>query len=186
MAAAVIRTRRGFERLGEDSLTVSNHGPELRATDVQEALRELRRRGRRLSTPRRRVLEALYAAGHPVTADEIAGGLDGRLPPSDSASVYRALDLLDELGLVRHVHLGHGPGRYAPASDVASDYLLCERCGQARAVDSHVLEPVRGAIARAFGWRVRFSHFPIAGLCPTCAAAPRATEEGPCSDSTTT
>jgi Fur family ferric uptake transcriptional regulator len=136
---------------------------------VRAAAAELRQSGHRVSSSRRQVLDALYAADAPVTADEIATGLGGRLPASDAASVYRTLELLERVGLVRHVHLGHGPGRYAPASAGERDYFVCERCEEVRAADPRALEPVREAIARAFGWRVRFSHFPIVGLCPDCA-----------------
>jgi Fur family ferric uptake transcriptional regulator len=151
-------------------LTVSNPAPTTSAADVRTAIAELRRSGHRISASRRQVLDALYAAHAPVTAEEIAGGLDGRLPSSDAASVYRTLELLERVGLARHVHLGHGPGRYAPASAGERDYFVCERCSEVRAADPRALEPVREAIAKAFGWRVRFSHFPIAGLCPRCAA----------------
>ncbi len=163
-------------RVSEDSLTLSNHAPTTGAPDVRAAVAELRRGGHRVSRSRHQVLDALYAAHAPVTAAEIAGGLGGRLPRSDEASVYRTLDLLERVGLVRHVHLGHGPGRYAPASAAERDYFVCERCGDVRAADPAALEPVRAAIASAFGWRVRFSHFPIAGLCPRCA------EDDECSD----
>ena len=150
-------------------MTVCNPTASATAADVRSATAELRRAGHRISAPRRRVLEALYAASAPVSADEIAGGLGGRLPRLDAASVYRTLELLERVGLARHVHLGHGPGRYAPPSGVERDYFVCERCDAVRAADPGALDPVREAIARAFGWRVRFSHFPIAGLCPSCA-----------------
>jgi Fur family ferric uptake transcriptional regulator len=114
------------------------------------------------------VLEALYAAGRPVSARDIARGLDGTLPPSDDASVYRALELLRELGLAQELTLGHGPALYATLSGGPRDYLVCERCGTITAVDPRVLEPVRGAIARAFGWQVDFGHVPLAGVCPAC------------------
>jgi Fur family transcriptional regulator, ferric uptake regulator len=177
----VIRSRARCElgygrRANEDSLTASQLNPSATAPDVRAAIAALRRDGHRVSSSRRQVLEALYAANAPVTADEIAGGLGGRLPHCDDASVYRTLELLERMGLVRHVHLGHGPGRYAPASGAERDYFVCERCHEVRAADPRALEPVREAIARAFGWRVRFSHFPIAGLCPRCA------EEAACSD----
>jgi Fur family ferric uptake transcriptional regulator len=163
-------------RASEDSLTVSDPTQEIAtAPDARTALNELRRGGHRVSASRRQVVEALYAAPGPVSADEIAGGLGGRLPTCDSASVYRTLELLERVGLARHVHLGHGPGRYAPAAG-ARDYFVCERCEAVRAADPSALEPVREAIARAYGWRVRFSHFPIAGLCPRC------TKEIACSD----
>jgi Fur family ferric uptake transcriptional regulator len=158
-------------------LTVSDPTqPSTAAPDVRAALNELRREGHRVSTSRRQVVEALYAAQGPVSADEIAGGLGGLLPPCDSASVYRTLELLERVGLARHVHLGHGPGRYAPAAAGERDYLVCERCEAVRATDPRALEPVREAIARVYGWRVRFSHFPITGLCPDCA------REAACSD----
>ena len=161
-------------------MTVSNPAPPTTAASVRAAIGELRCAGHRISAPRRQVLEALYAAPAPVTADEIASGLDGRFPSSDPASVYRTLELLERTGLARHVHLGHGPGRYAPASMGERDYFVCERCDEVRAADPRALEPVREAIARAFGWRVRFSHFPIAGLCPRCAEeAEREAEPAP-------
>jgi Fe2+ or Zn2+ uptake regulation protein len=45
----------------------------------------------RISAARRLVLEALYAADAPISAEQIADGLSGRLPRSDLASVYRNL-----------------------------------------------------------------------------------------------
>ena len=156
-------------RARDIGVTASHPTPSPLATDLRSALAELRRRGHRVSGPRERVLRALYAADAPVTADEIAGGLGGRLPCSDEASVYRTLDLLERTGLARHVHLGHGPGRYAAASHGERDYFVCERCHEVRSADPRALEPVRLAIAQAFGWQVRFSHFPIAGLCPACS-----------------
>ena len=55
--------------------------------------------------------------GAPVRAEEIAAGIGGRLPRSDLASVYRNLETLENHGLVRHLHLGHGPGLYALAGE---------------------------------------------------------------------
>src|SRR5947209_3574477 len=86
------------------------------AGDLEAAVDELRAHGLRVSASRRLVLGALYAAGRPATAEEIATGMYGRLPCCDLASVYRNLETLEELGLVRHMHLGHGPGLYAPAA----------------------------------------------------------------------
>ena len=163
-------------RATEIALTTPAQSSTPPAADARAAVAVLRRAGHRVSASRRQVLEALYAADAPVSAEEIASGLGGRVPPSDLSTVYRTLELLGRLGLTRHVHLGHGPSRYLPTAAGERDYFLCERCGEVRAADPRALRPVRDAIARAFGWRVRFSHFPIAGLCPRCAG------EEPCSD----
>lgn len=137
------------------------------AGDLESAVAQLRSRGLRLSASRRLVLEALFAAGRPATAEEIASGMYGRLPCCDLASVYRNLDTLEELGLVRHMHLGHGPGLYAPAAD-SDEYVACERCGRSEAVARDVLRAVRAAVREAVGYEPRFNHFPLTGLCPAC------------------
>jgi Fur family ferric uptake transcriptional regulator len=149
-------------------MTVPSLSPALSVTGLDEACSALRGRGLRLSAARRLVLEALFAADGPVTAELIADGLDGRVPRSDLTSVYRNLEAFEELGLVRHVHLGHGPGLYALAGD--REYLVCETCDRVRSVPSEALDGVRSAIRDAFGYEARFSHFPIVGQCPDCSS----------------
>lgn len=152
-------------------MPASHASPTLAAPDPEAAAAAVRGRGLRLTAARRIVIEALFAAGRPLSAVEIAEGLDGRLPRSDRAAVYRNLELLEELGLARHVHVGHGPGLYALADRVETEYLHCERCGALRAVKPSELAPARAAIRAATGYEARFSHFPLLGLCPDCAAA---------------
>jgi Fur family transcriptional regulator, ferric uptake regulator len=142
----------------------------LAITDLDEAIDAIRARGLRLSAARRLVLETLFAADRPLSAERIAEGVTGRVPRSDLASVYRNLETLEELGLVRHVHLGHGPGLYALAGGDPREYLVCESCDRVEAVQPDRLEAVRAAVREAFGFEARFGHFPIVGLCPRCAA----------------
>ena len=79
---------------------------------IDEVLTILRERGQRISTACRLVLEALFAADGPASAQFIADALTGRDSTPDPASVYRNLERLERLGVVKHVHLGHGPGLY--------------------------------------------------------------------------
>jgi Fur family ferric uptake transcriptional regulator len=147
-------------------MTVSHAGAALPAHDFDGAIATMRSSGLRVSAARRLVLEALFRADGPVTAEEIADGLDGRVPVSDLGSTYRNLETLEEIGLVRHVHLGHGPGRYAPA---AREYLVCEECGTVMSVPPGALDGVRDAVRGAFAFEASFSHFPIVGRCGSCA-----------------
>src|SRR6202046_2756004 len=102
-------------------MTVSPDVPPLSAASLADAVAALRERGLRLSTARRLVLEALFAADGPVSAEYVARRLH-----VDLSSVYRNLELLESHGLVRHVHLGHGPGLYALRGDGEQEYLYCE------------------------------------------------------------
>jgi Fur family ferric uptake transcriptional regulator len=150
-------------------VTLPHTGPPIAAPDVDAAVDALRAHGLRVSAARRLVLEALYAAGTPIAAEQIADGLAGRLPRSDLASVYRNLETLEEVGLVRHRHLGHGPGLYSHAGLDELEYLVCDACSAVMAVDRTEMDPVRKLIHKRFGYEARFSHFPILGLCADCA-----------------
>ncbi len=137
--------------------------------DLEEAIAVVRRGGLRLTSSRRLVLEALLTAREPISAEEIADGLGGRMTQSDIASVYRNLETLGELGLVRHFHAGHGPGRYVLTGFGDREYLACESCGALQSVEPAALDGVRDAVRDLSGFEARFSHFPIVGLCPRCA-----------------
>jgi Fur family transcriptional regulator, ferric uptake regulator len=141
------------------------------AGDLSSAVALMRERGLRLSAARRLVLEALLVADGPMSAEQIAQGIGGRVPSSDIASVYRNLQAFDDIGLVRHVHLGHGPGLHALAVAGEREYLTCERCADYRAVAPEEFDAVRELIERRFGYQASFTHFPIVGLCPSCAEA---------------
>jgi Fur family ferric uptake transcriptional regulator len=149
-------------------MTVAHKGPALSTLTVDDALATLRAKGLRASSARRLLLETLFAATEPVSAERIAAGLDGRLPRSDLASVYRNLETLERLGLVRHFHLVHGPGLYVLAGN-ERDYLACERCGALRPVMPGALDDVRALVQARFGLIPRFNHYPLVGLCEDCA-----------------
>ncbi len=150
-------------------MTTTHRSPALTAANVEAAVEALRERGLRVSAARRLVLEALYGAEGPLSAERIAEGLEGRLPRSDLASVYRNLETLEEVGLVRHVHLGHGPGLYALAAP-EHEYLACESCHAVRSVAREELDGIRAQVREQFGYEARFTHFPLVGLCPNCLA----------------
>ena len=146
-------------------MTIAPQVARLPFSGIDDAIEALRARGLRLSMTRQLVLEALFAAAGPVSAEEIALRLD--LVPT---SVYRNLETLERHGLLRHVHLGHGPGLYALVGDGEHEYIYCPGCGTARTVRPELLDPVRTHIRRRFGYEVRFTHFALVGQCPRCTA----------------
>ena len=146
--------------------------PPVQVKDLEGALLALRESGHRVTAARRMVLEGLFEADGPVSADHLARTVGGKSTPLDTASVHRNLAQLEELGLVRHVHIGHGPGLYALVGAAEREYIACERCGRVTSVEPTKLDPVRRTIRRKFGYEARFSHFPILGLCRSCAEAP--------------
>jgi Fur family transcriptional regulator, ferric uptake regulator len=145
-------------------MTVAPDAPQVAFADLEQAVSALRGRGLRLSSARRLVLEALFAADRPVSAELIAGSAE-----LDLASTYRNLETLERHGLVRHVHFGHGPGLYVLVGRGEREYLFCEHCREVQALELERLDPVRERIGELFGYEARFTHFAIVGTCPRCA-----------------
>jgi Fur family ferric uptake transcriptional regulator len=148
-------------------LTSQSTSQALEFDSADSVLSALRSAGLRISTARRMIVNFLFEAGGPVSAQQIAIGLDRT--PLDLASVYRNMEKLEAIGVVRHVHAGHGPGRYALNRSGVPEYLTCDRCGAIEEVDRRELDPVREAVQERFGYEVGFTHFPMVGLCPRCA-----------------
>lgn len=121
-----------------------------------------------MTCARRLVLEALFTVDRPVTAEEIAAGIDGAVAPSDLASVYRNLEVLEQVGLVRHVHFGHAAGLYEITRGRRHEYALCEGCSTVIAVPAIELDEARAVIERVLGIEPRFTHLPLIGLCRAC------------------
>jgi Fur family ferric uptake transcriptional regulator len=149
-------------------MTAACATPAARFDSAETVLNLLRGRGLRASTARRVVLGVLFAAGRPLSAEEIAAGLGGSHTTVDIASVYRNLETLEGLGVVHHFHAGHGPGRYVLARDGDREYLACESCGALEEVDPSQIDAARAEIRERFGYEVRFTHFPMVGRCPDC------------------
>ena len=152
-------------------MTVPHTSPPLAAADMDAAVEALRSEGLRVSAARRLVLEALFTAERPIPAEQIADGLAGRVPRSDLASTYRNLETLEAVGLVRHFHVGHGPGLYGLVGPAEREYVVCDSCGGVRAVEPERMERLRSLVKDEFGYEASFSHFPLIGLCASCAGA---------------
>ena len=128
---------------------------------------QLRSRGYRLTPQRQLVLEAVGSLGH-GTPDEIVTAVRRTASGVNISTVYRTLELLEELGLVRHTHLGHGAPTYSIATDDDHVHLVCRDCGL---VDEAPLELVQAAVdrlSRDKGFKVDVGHFPVFGRCRAC------------------
>ena len=128
---------------------------------------ELRSRGYRLTPQRQLVLEAVGALGH-GTPDEILTEVRRTASTVNSSTIYRTLELLEELGLVTHTHLGHGAPTYHAADDADHLHLVCRVCGGIEEMPPDVLDQAVQRIAQDHGFAVDVGHFAIFGTCSSC------------------
>ena len=129
---------------------------------------ELRRRGYRLTPQRQLVLEAVGELGH-GTPDEIAAAVHEKASGVNISTVYRTLELLEEIGLVRHTHLGHGAPTYSVASELDHVHLVCRDCGGIDEAPPELVAPIVDELAATRGFQVDVGHFAVFGRCRDCA-----------------
>lgn len=128
----------------------------------------LRARGLRLTAQRQLVLEAVYTLGH-ATPDQVHAAVSQTAAGINITTVYRTLELLEELGLVTHAHLSHGAPTYHPAGEDQHVHLVCRLCGGVDEVSPRLLDGLVGALASRHGFLVDIGHVALFGLCAGCA-----------------
>ncbi|MDQ1586375.1 MAG: Fur family transcriptional regulator, ferric uptake regulator [Actinomycetota bacterium] len=128
----------------------------------------LRSRGYRLTPQRELVLRAVTELGH-GTPDEICARVQTTAGVNIS-TVYRTLELLEEVGLVTHTHLGHGAPTYHAASDENHLHMVCRDCGAVAETDVSAADPLVQRLARDHGFDTDVAHFAIYGRCRDCSS----------------
>ncbi|OII63225.1 transcriptional repressor [Streptomyces sp. CC53] len=128
---------------------------------------DLRQRGYRLTPQRQLVLEAVDVLGH-ATPDDILNEVRKTASGVNVSTVYRTLELLEELGLVSHAHLGHGAPTYHLAARHHHLHLVCRDCGEVIEADVDVAAEFTAKLRASFGFDTDMKHFAIFGRCADC------------------
>jgi Fur family ferric uptake transcriptional regulator len=136
----------------------------------ETALEMLRSRGLRMTPQRLAIVAEIMATDGHINPAEVARRVRERVPGVNPSTVYRTLDLLEELGVLSHAHLEAG-AEYHRAADGAHAHLVCARCGAADSLSVEEAETLRDLIRKHHGFQPDFTHFAISGLCAGCAAA---------------
>ncbi len=127
----------------------------------------LRSRGLRATPQRRFVLDALERLGH-ATPDQVWEQVQTEAPSLSPSTVYRTLELLEELGLVSHTHLGHGSPRYHAAGDWDHLHLVCRDCGGITETDVSAAAALVDRLRADHGFETDVQHLTVYGRCRRC------------------
>jgi Fur family ferric uptake transcriptional regulator len=127
----------------------------------------LRARGLRLTAQRQLVLQAVRDLGH-ATPEQVHGAVREVAAGVNITTVYRTLELLEELGLVTHTHLSHGAPTYHAPTDDQHVHLVCRTCGAVDEVDPALLGALAGTLERERGFLVDIGHVALFGQCRGC------------------
>jgi Fur family transcriptional regulator, ferric uptake regulator len=128
----------------------------------------LRSKGYRLTPQRQLVLQAVERLTH-GTPDEVCAEVQRTASGVNISTVYRTLELLEELGLVTHTHLGHGaPTYHAVSEDAGHLHLVCRDCGRVIETPVKVADSMVEALSEQYGFETDVTHVALFGRCASC------------------
>lgn len=128
---------------------------------------QLRDAGYRVTEPRRAVLQVLEEAGRHLSPAEILQQGQAIYPDLSRATVYRTVDLLTELGILRPIYLGQGSLRIARVEG-GHHHLICLACGNAVSFDDCAVKEIQQTLAQRFDFQVKSHMLELYGLCQDC------------------
>jgi Fur family ferric uptake transcriptional regulator len=138
------------------------------ATEPTHWQARLRESGHRLTPQRELVLAAVETLGH-ATPDEVYAEVRTHSDAINLSTVYRTLELLDELGLIHHAHLSDRAPTYHSTSGHEHSHLVCRGCRKVISVERSDMEAALGPLAEREGFAPDYGHLAVFGTCGDCA-----------------
>jgi Fur family ferric uptake transcriptional regulator len=133
----------------------------------------LKAHGLRMTPQRQLILDAIASIRGHISADVVHQQVAERFPTVNISTVYRTLELLQDLELVTHTHFDDGIAQYHLAEQGAHQHLVCRQCGSEVELDLSILTPLADQLRREYGFEPDLAHFAIVGLCRGCSARHR-------------
>jgi Fur family ferric uptake transcriptional regulator len=131
----------------------------------------LDRAGYRLTGPRRALAMLIADQDGHFTAAELVAAARNRHLGVGRATVFRTLEVLEELGAIERLDLPNGEHAYVGCEPAHHHHVVCSRCGRTSEIDDAGLRLVVREVARRTGYRVDEHRLELFGLCPECLAS---------------
>jgi Fur family ferric uptake transcriptional regulator len=132
---------------------------------VRERLRE---RGLRWTPQRRNLVEVLAQTDGHITGAELVERCRAVDPQTTPSTVYRTLDVLEELGVIQHNHGADGREEFHVLPAAEHGHLFCKDCGGSWEIDAAEASALLTALERRRGFNAELSHLTVVGSCQDC------------------
>lgn len=132
---------------------------------------QLRANGHKLTRPRRAILHALLDAPKPLSPTEIQTRGQALYADLGLVTVYRTLEIMEQIELVRPVHIAEGCHGYALATPGHTHHLVCERCHKVVEIVGCDLGGFLDRVEERTGYAITGHWLEISGLCADCQLA---------------
>ena len=128
----------------------------------------LQRRGYRLTRARRAILSALIESGGHITADELVELARREAPGVGRMTVYRTLDLLQQLGVVQPLPQNTLAAQYVLMDEGHHHHLICSRCDRVFEFEHCLAGEIAEALSDRFDFQIHSHLLEFYGLCQYC------------------
>jgi Fur family ferric uptake transcriptional regulator len=135
---------------------------------VKSSNETLRKRGYRLTPQRHMILSVIQEADGHLNIDQILERVQERNPYVSLSTVYRTLELLRELGLVRENHLPGEQPHYETAESAAHHHLVCRRCRTVIHLEDTLLGNLHEQLQQQYTFHGLTLDLVAAGFCDAC------------------
>ena len=129
---------------------------------------ELSHQGYRMTPQRLMIVSAIENSDNHISAEDIYAQVVAKYPNVNVSTVYRTLELLEQLGLVTKTEMGVGRIMYHPIEKGHHHHLVCRECGITIDLDDSALSPLRESLLRDYQFNAELRHMGILGLCAGC------------------
>jgi len=140
--------------------------------DFEQLKEKLKDKGYKLTPQRRATLDVIIEnEGHHLSTEEIYNLVKDRCPDIGLATVYRTLQLLDEMGVIYKLNFDDGCSRYELSSDKNDHHhhhLVCLDCGEVLEVEVDLLEELEEEIEKNHNFKITDHRVKFFGYCSKC------------------
>ncbi|KAB3527617.1 Fur family transcriptional regulator [Alkaliphilus serpentinus] len=141
--------------------------------NLMDVLKErLKEKGFKLTPQRRAILNIVFEnQGKHLNTEEIYGLVKDECPEIGLATVYRTLQLLEDMELVSRLNLDDGCSRYefnSHEDDHQHHHLICEVCGDVIEVEIDLLEQLESEIEKLYKFKIKDHKVKFNGVCSDC------------------
>ncbi len=136
--------------------------------DLEMLNAQLSEQGYKLTRQRKAVVEVVTQTHTRLSAADVFTQAQRACPDLGLTTVYRTLEILEQMGVIRRVHLDDGCEGFAPASAEHGHHLICSRCQETIEFEDCNMTSLLRRVAEQTGFTIEQHWLELVGLCPKC------------------
>lgn len=141
---------------------------EMQQKQFQMITQAIQEKGYRLTAARQAIAETLIQSGAHISADALVEIVHQHAPQVGRMTVYRTLDLLCELNILRPVYQGTGAAHYILLDEGHHHHLICSNCDRVVEFDECLLSEMQEQLGDRFNFVIQGHLLELYGLCENC------------------